>query len=107
MYCNHCGKVIPGDGALCAYCGAGVGGSVGGKRMVRPRAGRKIAGVCLGFAQYFDIDVTVVRVIWLSTVVMSGFGLISYIVAWIITPQEPLQLAAGPANASTQPAAHP
>ena len=67
MYCNYCGKVIQDDAAVCAYCGIRVGASVARKRLVRPRQGRSIAGVCLGFAEYFDIDVTVVRLVWLIT----------------------------------------
>ena len=97
MYCNHCGKAIQDDALVCAYCGTRIGTAVLSNRLVRPRLGRKIAGVCLGFAEYFHVDVTLVRVIWLSTVILSGFGLVSYGVAWIIMPQEPLLLA--PANA--------
>jgi phage shock protein C len=59
---------------------------------VRPRQGRKIAGVCLGFAEYFDIDVTVVRLVWLITSFMTGIGLISYPIAWVVMPDEPLLL---------------
>ena len=61
MYCNYCGKVIQDDAAVCAYCGIRVGASLARTRLVRPRLGRKVGGVCLGFAEYFDIDVTVVR----------------------------------------------
>ena len=93
MYCNYCGKVIQDDAAVCAYCGTRVGCSIARKRLVRPRHGRKIAGVCLGFAEYFDIDVTLVRVVWLITVIMSGVGLIPYLIAWIVMPEEPLLLA--------------
>jgi phage shock protein C len=65
---------------------------------VRPRSGRKIAGVCLGVAEYFDIDVTVVRLVWLIASFMTGIGLLSYPIAWIVMPEEPLLLAA-PAGA--------
>jgi phage shock protein C len=94
MYCNYCGKVIQDDAAVCAYCGVRVGASVARKRLVRPRQGRKIAGVCLGFAEYFDVDVTVVRLVWLIASFMTGIGLISYPIAWIIMPEEPLLLTA-------------
>ncbi|MFZ0955829.1 MAG: PspC domain-containing protein [Candidatus Sulfotelmatobacter sp.] len=91
MYCNYCGKVIQEDAAVCAYCGIRVGASVARKRLVRPREGRKIAGVCLGCAEYFDIDVTVVRLVWLITAIMTCVGAIPYIVAWIVMPEEPVQ----------------
>jgi phage shock protein C len=98
MYCNYCGKVIQDDAAVCAYCGIRVGASVARKRLVRPRQGRKVAGVCLGCAEYFDIDVTVVRLAWLITALMTCVGFIPYIVAWIVMPEEPLQ-ALAPAGA--------
>jgi phage shock protein C len=98
MYCNYCGKVIQDDAAVCAYCGIRVGASVARKRLVRPRKGRKIAGVCLGVAEYFDIDVTAVRLVWLLASFMTGIGLISYPIAWIVMPEEPLMLSA-PAGA--------
>jgi len=94
MYCNYCGKVIQDDANVCAYCGIRVGASLARRRLVRPRLGRKIAGVCLGFSEYFDIDVTLVRVVWLITLLMTGFGLIPYIVAWIVMPEEPLFVSA-------------
>jgi phage shock protein C len=94
MYCNYCGKVIQDDAAVCAYCGIRVGASVARKRLVRPRQGRKIAGVCLGVAEYFDIDVTAIRLVWLITAFMTGIGLLSYPIAWIVMPEEPLLLAA-------------
>jgi phage shock protein C len=48
---------------------------------------KKIAGVCAGFARYFDIDVVLVRVLWLVVAVSTGVGFIAYIVAWIVMPK--------------------
>jgi len=93
MYCNYCGKVIQDDANVCAYCGTRVGGVIARKRLVRPREGRKIAGVCMGVAEYFDLDVTIVRLVWLIVSVMTGVGLLSYPIAWILMPEEPYLLA--------------
>jgi len=71
-----------------------VGASLARTRLVRPRLGRKVAGVCLGFAEYFDIDVTVVRIVWLVTAIMTCVGFIPYFIAWIVMPEEPVPLPA-------------
>lgn len=94
MYCNYCGKSIQDDANVCAYCGTRVGAVVARKRLVRPREGRKVAGVCLGVAEYFDVDVTLVRVIWLVLLLGAGTGLLAYIIGWIVMPEEPYLLQA-------------
>jgi phage shock protein C len=95
MYCNYCGKVIQDDANHCAYCRKRVGAVMARKRLVRARAGRKIAGVCAGFAEYFDLDVTLVRVVWLITALIPiGASLIAYLIAWILLPEEPEALSA-------------
>ena len=93
MYCNYCGKVIPDDANLCAYCGKRVTGAIARKRLVRPRQGRKIAGICLGFAEYFDLDVTLVRIVWAVCALFGAFGVVAYVAAWIVMPEEPFLLS--------------
>ena len=89
MYCNHCGKVIQDDANLCAYCGHRVGTSMARLRLVRPRAGRKIAGVALGMAEYFVLDPTIVRLFWVVAVLCCPPTLIAYLIAWIVVPEQP------------------
>ena len=75
---------------------------------MRSRTDEKIAGVCGGFAEYLEIDSTLVRLIWLAALFLGGWGFIAYIVAWIVMPQEPLpHLVSSPAPAGapvSQPA---
>lgn len=59
------------------------------KVLMRPRDGRMLAGVCAGVADYFSQDVTLVRVIWaVVSVITGGAGVLAYLVAWIIIPDE-------------------
>lgn len=50
---------------------------------------QKIAGVCSGFAQYFNIDASIVRIIWVLLTLMGGAGIITYIIAIFIVPKKP------------------
>jgi phage shock protein C len=49
---------------------------------------KKLAGVCSGFARYFDCDVTLMRVIFLLLAFGTGLGFVGYIVAWIVMPKD-------------------
>ena len=68
-----------------------------------PRAERKIAGVCAGFAEYFDLDVTVVRVVWLIVALFGGGGILAYIIAWIVMPEEPEYVPVASSTTTPQP----
>jgi len=60
-----------------------------GKVLVRPRENRIIAGVCAGLADYTGMDVNLLRVIVaLVTLVTVGTGVLAYILAWIVIPEE-------------------
>ena len=59
------------------------------KKLYRSKKNRKIAGVCGGIAEYFDIDPIIIRLITLILVLPAGGGLIAYIIAWIVVPEEP------------------
>ncbi len=91
MYCNDCGKTIAQGVRFCSYCGNVVGVRPAPKRLMRSRADRKIAGVCAGLAQHFDLDVTLVRILCLFITLATGVcpGVVTYLLAWIIIPSEP------------------
>ncbi len=46
-----------------------------------------ISGVAAGVAEYFNVDPTIVRIIWAACVVFGGVGLLAYLIAWIIMPK--------------------
>ena len=56
------------------------------RKLYRSRDQRMIAGVCGGLADYFNIDATLVRVLFLLLAVFGGTGLVIYIVMWVIVP---------------------
>jgi len=59
------------------------------KRLYRSKKNGTIAGVCAGMGEYLGIDVTVIRLLWiLFTFLSIGAGILAYIIAWIILPEE-------------------
>ncbi len=48
-----------------------------------------LAGVCSGIAKYFDLDPTIVRILWVVVTLAGGSGLIAYIICALIIPDEP------------------
>jgi phage shock protein C len=80
---------------------------VGGKRMQRSADNLTVAGVCGGIADYFTVDVTAVRVVWIVLSIFPGFvvlGLLAYATAWFIMPEAAVVAAAPP---STPPPSTP
>lgn len=62
------------------------GGHIMGKQLFRSYENKVIAGVCGGVAEYFEVDPTIVRIIWLLSI-FAGVGIIAYIVCWIVMPE--------------------
>lgn len=58
------------------------------KKLYRSESDRMVGGVCGGLAEYFSIDSTIVRLIFVLIVVYGGTGLILYIILWIVIPTE-------------------
>lgn len=58
------------------------------KKLLRSVRDRKLGGVCGGLAEYFDIDPTIVRLAWAFVSLVSvGLGILAYLIAWIIVPE--------------------
>ncbi len=67
--------------------------------LTRSRTDRRIAGVCGGLAEYFQVDPTPIRLLWIILSVVPGAiagGLIAYALAWILMPNAPAALAPKP-----------
>lgn len=59
------------------------------KRLVRPKNGRMISGVCAGLAHYMGVPTALVRIIWAFLLIPGGLpGLLPYVLCWIIIPEE-------------------
>jgi phage shock protein C len=59
------------------------------KKLIRPRQGRKIAGVCLAVANYFNVDVTLIRLLWVFALLPGGIpGILPYLICWLVIPSE-------------------
>jgi phage shock protein C len=61
------------------------------KKLYRSRKDTKIAGVCGGIAEYFNVDSNIIRLLAVLTVFIRGGGIIAYIIAWIIIPLESVE----------------
>jgi phage shock protein C len=59
------------------------------RKLYRNRSNRQVAGVCGGLAQYFNLDATLIRILFVVLAVLGGSGLLLYVAMWIIVPNEP------------------
>ena len=96
MLCPNCQKEIAEASKFCYNCGAKLTGSpavapsvAAPQRLMRSCRDKRIAGVCAGLAEYFDLDATLVRVLWLLAIFFAGTGFLVYIILWIVLPCAP------------------
>ena len=60
------------------------------KKLYKVSEGKKLCGVCAGLAEYLDIDVTLVRLIWVIVSLFAGAGVLAYLIAALIMPEKPV-----------------
>jgi phage shock protein PspC (stress-responsive transcriptional regulator) len=115
MICPTCQRKIADGSNFCYNCGAKQPYSAGTapnaafvsggpRRLMRSSRDKKIGGVCAGLAEYFDLDTTVVRLVWVLLLLCAGTGFLAYIVLWIVLPLAPLPV---PQPLASQPGATP
>jgi phage shock protein C len=113
MICANCQREIAPDSNFCYFCGSRQYVAptprkppFGQRRLMRSSTDKKIAGVCGGFADYFDLDPTIVRLIWIVLTFFSAVfpGIVVYLIAWLIMPLAPYPMPAyAPPAPSEQP----
>jgi len=59
------------------------------KKLYRSRKYKVLGGVCGGLGEYLNVDPVLLRVVWAIFFFAGGMGLLAYIIAWIIMPEEP------------------
>jgi phage shock protein C len=98
MTCPNCHKDIAVGSRFCYSCGTkqpesgapGLSPATGAqKKLMRSSTDKKIAGVCAGLADYFDMDPTIIRLIWVLFFIFGGMGLLAYVILWIVLPVAP------------------
>jgi phage shock protein PspC (stress-responsive transcriptional regulator) len=109
MYCTQCGSQQEDSAKYCSQCGkaanapppadyvppAQSGTGYGYRRLVRPRQGRLISGVCAGLGRYWGLDPVLVRILFVGLALCPVLpAIVPYLVCWIIIPsEEPVPLA--------------
>lgn len=97
-FCNSCGKptspgAVPGEAPppLNDFYGTTSYGAAEPRKLHRILRDKKIAGVCAGYAEYFSMDLTLMRLIWVGLLLVPpNIGLIAYIVSWVVLPKDAL-----------------
>jgi phage shock protein C len=59
------------------------------KRLYRSGKEKVLGGVCGGIAEYFNVDPTLIRLLWVFFILAFGAGLLAYFIAWLIIPKNP------------------
>lgn len=104
MFCTSCGTRLNESARFCISCGkptvaapepassqanAGPQPNSPARKLRRVLATKKVAGVCAGFAEYFDMDLTLMRLIWVGLLLVPPhIGLVAYIISWVVLPKE-------------------
>lgn len=104
MRCPYCMTEIDPGAARCPACTTWVGERPLAREWTRARSGRIIAGVARGLANRFGLPVAAVRLTFLLSVLLGGWGILVYLACWLSMPEEPLRL---PAAVSPPPPVQP
>jgi phage shock protein PspC (stress-responsive transcriptional regulator) len=106
MACEYCQHETESGSGFCRFCGSALGSTPPiARRLTRRPAEGHIAGVCAGFAQYFNLDPTIVRLAWIILSIAPGAiigGAIAYAACWALMPESREPLPERPAEKKLQ-----
>jgi phage shock protein C len=111
MLCGNCRREIADYSNFCYFCGARQAITAPGqqratqKRLMRSVSDRKIAGVCGGMADYFEMDSSVVRIIWVLLAIfpIPFSAVVGYLIAWLVMPEAPVFVSTPIPSPAAQP----
>lgn len=69
------------------------------KKLYRDEQRKTIAGVCAGLADYFGVDVTLIRLVFVLALIFKGGGIVIYLIMWIVIPAKPFAFHQSPTDA--------
>ncbi|MBN2260352.1 MAG: PspC domain-containing protein [Clostridiales bacterium] len=72
------------------------------KRLYRSRENKVVSGVCGGIAEYFEVDATLIRLLWAVTILFAGTGILAYILCIIIIPESPVEVRSNEADSTDE-----
>ena len=108
MFCPKCGKEYMEKVNFCCQCGTSLSGPPAPqKKLTRSLTDKKIAGVCGGLAEYMDMDPTLVRLVWVMLAIFAGWGVLGYLIAWIVLPEQPQAITSSAAVPAGSPQTAP
>lgn len=91
MYCTKCGVELREEDRFCSRCGTRTAVGVflePSRPLMLDKRNKKIAGVCAAFARYCEVNVVLIRVLWLGIAISTGVGFLVYLAAWIVIPTD-------------------
>ncbi len=97
MTCPYCKSDVAPGATRCPACTTWIADPPPVREWLRARDGALVAGVARGLSRHFGVPVAAVRLVFLLSVLLGGWGILAYVALWIAMPREPaLDLAASP-----------